>query len=388
MAREFEEGRRFEGVDFVWLQSPPWHGVWTRQNHFARRLARQGARILYVENPTALRSRLKAGGRGAEPVEVEPGITVMSLPLQIPGARTSSLVAKLNGRRFAAAVRRQMRRMGMARPLVWCRIPLSVEALEHLDAASVVYDVTDDYEYYARSDGERRLTRLREARLAARADQVFTTTQQLREKLAGLTSAPVTQVANGVDSVFFEPPTGPDPLAEVPHPRIGFVGLVASWMDFDLLERLGATWPGRVVVVGPVAPEVEARFAAIPGLVRVGSVPHLEVPNHLYAFDVCILPHETSELRHRSDPLKIVEYLATGRPVVSVALRPVEAMRPLVDVASTADEFVSLVAERIADPRADLAEARRALAATRNWDTLYGTVADRLAVLARRTGAQ
>lgn len=369
---------RFAGLDVVWLQSPPWHGVWTRQNHFARRLAADGARILYVENPIALRARLKAGPRRRPPTEVEPGITVMSLPLQAPGSRISSLVGAVNARRFAAAIQAEAARMGLNDPMVWCRLPVSVQTLECLAPRRAIYDVTDDYDFYALSKAELALTRTRERRLAARVDQVFTTTDELQTKLSGFTSSPVTRVPNGVDGMFFARPQGPDPLEGMPHPRIGFVGLVAPWMDFDLLARLAATWPNRVVVVGPVKPEVEARFAAIPGLVHIGGVPHREVPSWLYAFDVCIQPHVINELRHRSDPLKVVEYLATGLPVVSVALRSLETMRPLVDLATTGDQFMNLVAHRLQHPGTDLADARRALAATRNWDTLYATVADRV----------
>ncbi|MCP9626311.1 glycosyltransferase [Rhodopseudomonas palustris] len=375
---------RFAGLDIVWLQSPPWHGVWTRQNHFARRLAADGARILYVENPVAIRARIKAGRRAAAPQEVEPGITVMELPLQLPGSRTSSLIGAINGHRFAGAVKRESARLGFGCPLVWCRLPAAIHTLERLAPRGVVYDVTDDYDYYATSEAERALTRRREQRLAARANQIFTTSEELRTKLCSLASTPVTPVSNGVDSMFFDDSPRDDPLQDVPHPRIGFVGLVASWMDFDLLSRLAAKWPKQVVIVGPVKPEVEQRLAAIPGLVRVGAVPHREVPTYLRAFDVCIQPHVINELRHRSDPLKVIEYLATGRPIVSVALRSLEPLRPVVELASTADDFVRLVAERIDDPRAELALSRRAVAATRNWDTLYLTVAERIERLWRR----
>ncbi|MFC0242364.1 glycosyltransferase [Rhodopseudomonas telluris] len=294
------------------------------------------------------------------------------------------MIGAINGYRFAGAVRREAARLGLANPLVWCRLPASIHTLERLHPRAVVYDVTDDYDYYATSDSERALTREREQRLAAGADQIFTTSEELRTKLCGLASTPVTAVSNGVDGMFFDDSPKDDPLKDVPHPRIGFVGLVASWMDFDLLARLAARWPKQVVIVGPVKPEVEQRLAAIPGLVRVGAVPHREVPTYLRAFDVCIQPHLINELRHRSDPLKVIEYLATGRPIVSVALRSLEPLRPVVDLAANADDFIRLVAERIADPRPELTLSRRAVAATRNWDTLYLTVADRVERLWRQ----
>lgn len=374
-------GGRFAGLRIVWLQSPPWDGLWTRQNHFALRLAREGADILYVENPVAIRTRLKAGDAARAPRQVAPGLTVMPLPLQIPGGRDVEWIGRLNGRRFAGAVNAWLKAQGWDDYLVWCRVPLALHALEPLNPRAVIYDVTDDYEFYARSDGERALTTRLEALMAARAAQVFTTTEQLAQKLSALTAAPVTVVPNGADASFFETPTGPDPLGELPHPRIGYVGLVADWMDFDLLAKLGQRWPGQVVIVGPVKPEVQARFDAVPGIVRIGGVPQTQVPAYLHAFDVCIVPHVISELRHRADPLKIVEYLATGKPVVSVALRPLEALRPQVDTATTHDEFLALVQARLTDPRADLAPMRRDTAAARNWDTLYQRVAEGLARL-------
>jgi glycosyltransferase involved in cell wall biosynthesis len=367
----------------VWLLSPPWDGVWTRQNHFARRFAREGVEILYVENPVSAGARLKAEGPGvlfrpAQVRTVEPGIRVMNLPMQIPGSTRAGMLARANGARGAAAIRRWLTAQGWDDYLVWCRLPGSVDTLKGLRPRAVVYDVTDDYVYYARSAKERAMTRAAEAAMAQRAQQVFTTTEALRDRL--IQSNPRTAIIpNGVDPIFLQQPEGEaDPLAHVPHPRIGFVGLVARWMDFDLLAKLGARWPGHVVIVGPVKPEVEAKLAAIPGLVRVGHVPHLQVPAYLRAFDVCILPHEVSELRHRADPLKIVEYMASGKPTVSVALRSVHPMHPYVDVARDHDAFLSLVAQRLADPRADLAPGRRAIAEKRGWDGLFLEVKDRL----------
>jgi glycosyltransferase involved in cell wall biosynthesis len=189
--------------------------------------------------------------------------------------------------------------------------------------------------------------------------------------------------------VFLEKASeGEDPLAHVPHPRIGFVGLVARWMDFELLNKLARRWPDQVVIVGPVKPEAEAALGSIPNLVRIGHVEHLKVPAYLNGFDVCILPHEVSELRHRADPLKIVEYMASGKPTVSVALRSVYPMAPYVDIARDHTAFIDLVAARIADPRDDLAEGRRDIARARGWDGLFEQVQAKVAAAWERAGGR
>ena len=376
----------------LWLQSPPWDGVWTRQNHFARRFAKNGVEILYVENPPAFRARAQLEGIGISSLlggksrEVEPRLRVLKLPLQIPGSRQIQLLGATNGLRFAWAVNRELQASGWSDYVAWCRVPNAFHTLRHLKPSAVVYDVTDDYELYARSQTEKTLTRQLEQKLLRRANQVFTTTTILRDKFSGLAQK-IDVIPNGVDSVFFEEPVEEtDPLPSTPRPRIGFVGLVARWMDFELLRKLASRWPGQVVIVGPVQAEVEPIFRSIRGIVHVPKVAHLEVPRYLRAFDVCIMPHIVSELRHRADPLKVIEYLAVGKPIVSVALRPLIEMNSLVDLADNHDEFLQFVESRLTDPRPELRQMRRNLAASRNWNNLYDHVQRSLNLMLASTG--
>src|SRR5438034_10170452 len=82
---------------FLWLLSPPWDGVQTRQQHFARRLARRGIKVLYVENPRAWSSVLRQKeGRGAifgkkRPYEVEPGVHLLRPAVSLPGSMRSDV---------------------------------------------------------------------------------------------------------------------------------------------------------------------------------------------------------------------------------------------------------------------------------------------------------
>lgn len=367
----------------VWLQSPPWKGVWTRQNHFARRIVRDGGEVLYVENPSAIGTRLREEytrllSTSPENYEAEPGIHLLKLPLQLPGGDRHEIVGQFNGWRFARTVSSWLDQAGWSDYLAWCRLPNAVHALSHLSPRFTVYDVTDDYEFYARNEKERAITQRLEAKLAGRADRIFTTTTALADKLRTINQN-VLNIPNGVDKAFFDTPSKEKmPLAEIASPRIGYIGIVASWMDFDLLEKLGQRWPGQIIIIGPVKSEVKARFHAIPGLVHIDHIPHLDVPRYLAAFDVCILPHQLTELRHRADPLKLVEYLASGKPIVTVALRSAMPYRDLMDLADNHDSFLASVTDRLKNPNADLASARRAAARLRDWDQLYDQVRQHL----------
>lgn len=377
------------GRRFVWLLAPPWDNVPTRQNHFARRLARLGAEVLYVENPSAWSSVLKQrrwaelpAGKGAAVAEIEPGLHVMRPSLSVPGGKHSDFVAELNGRLIAGQVRAWTRSRGWTGYDCWCRIPYSLFPLRHLDPAQTIYDITDDYELYESSAHARRKVREREEALLERVDHVFITTAELRQKKS-IEDASPRVVPNGVEIDLFARASQAGevhPLvAAARQPVIGYVGLTSHWMDFELLEMLGRRWPGQIVMLGPIAAQVEARARAVPGIVWGGFVPQHALGPYLRGFAVCIMPHLVNELRRRSNPLKICEYLATGKPFVSVDLPALNAFRELIDVAHDREEFVALVEKNLQRASEPAMVARRQAAARAfSWDTIFADVLDQL----------
>src|SRR5205814_6000209 len=118
-----------QGRKFIWVRSPTWDDVWTRQNHFATRLARLGAEVLYVENPCSWRSRLKqkkwpnlALPRAHVVRQIEPRLHVMRANLSFPGGTRSDANAKLNGKLIASQIERWSRSRSSSDCLAWCRL--------------------------------------------------------------------------------------------------------------------------------------------------------------------------------------------------------------------------------------------------------------------------
>jgi glycosyltransferase involved in cell wall biosynthesis len=378
-----------EGRHYVWLLAPPWDDVPTRQNHFARRLARLGASVLYVENPPALSSVVKQRRWNQLPLrlaprvrEVEPGLRVMSLAGAIPGMRQSESIAAWNGRQIARQVNQWLRERGAPPFTCWCRVPACIHALRHLDPAFTVYDVTDDYELYEPDVKARARVHERERELIAKSGQVFITAEPLRQKPAIAAANPML-APNGVEAGLFAQATDGGPihpsLRGIEKPIIGYVGLTSHWMDFELLEMLGRRWPGQVVMAGPIAAQVEARARAIPGIIWAGFVPQPELPPYLRAFAVSIMPHLVNELRRRSNPLKICEYLAMGKPFVSVDLPALQPYREVVDIALDRDDFLRRVAANLhAPPDPAMTDRRRALAQAFSWDRIFEGILQQL----------
>src|SRR5689334_8485794 len=124
--------RRRTEENFLWLLSPPWDGVQTRQQHFARRLARAGKRVLYVENPPAWSSVLRqrnwhrAPLLGAHEREIEPGLHLLRPALTLPGSMRSNAIAGLNARLLSNQLNRWLRAQRWSEYLAWCRVPASI----------------------------------------------------------------------------------------------------------------------------------------------------------------------------------------------------------------------------------------------------------------------
>ena len=369
------------GRKFLWLLAPPWDHVWTRQNHFATRLARLGAEVLYVENPSSWTSTLKQknwrrlpAGATASVREIEPGLHVMKPAFTLPGGMRSDFIARTNAAFIAGQVAAWTGERGWTDCVGWCRLPHSGFALERLRPATTVYDITDDYELFELDPRTRARVRERETKLIRRADCVFVTTPELQRK-ENLDGVITHRIPNGVDVDLFaqagQPGEIPPLVSMMRRPIIGCVGLVSPWTDFDLLEKLGRRWPNQVLMVGPVAAQVEERAKALPGVVWGGFVPQRELPPYLRGMDVCIMPYVVNDRTVKASPLRMWEYIATGKPVVSVDLPAVRAASEYVDVARDREHFVALLEQRLTSGAAYPASAAQSAARAYSWDTIF-----------------
>ncbi|HEY0118852.1 MAG TPA: glycosyltransferase, partial [Cellulomonas sp.] len=309
-------------VDLVVGSLEPWDQVWRRNQYLVAALLRAGAvrRALFVEPPAdptndvAARRRPRLGaGLRAEPSGIAPGRLWLYQPTKPLPRRFDP---GFDGRR-ARAVLRAGRRAGLAHPVLWVNDP-ALAALLDTGAGPVLYDVTDDW--LAATLPARGLERARadEAALLRRAAVVTVCSPHLAQiKGAG---RPVTLVTNGVDLDRYRR-TAPRPADLPAAPVALYAGtLHADRLDVALTARTARALRGvaRLVLLGPdalEAPDRETLQAA--GVVLLGARPYEEVPAYLQHADALVVPHVVSPFTESLDPLKLYEYLAVGRPVVS-----------------------------------------------------------------------
>ncbi len=194
-------------------------------------------------------------------------------------------------------------------------------------------------------------------------------------------------VRHGVEHAHFaralEPATAiPEDVRRLPRPLFGFYGLIAPWVDLELLGELARAHPlGSVVLIGECNPQSSPgleRLRALPNVHLLGRRDYASLPAYCKAFDVALLPFVLSELTRNANPLKLREYLAAGLPVVATRIPEAETLAPRgVRVAGGATGFLAEVAAALAAGPGP-SRARSLAVANESWDGRVAEIEEKL----------
>jgi glycosyltransferase involved in cell wall biosynthesis len=291
----------------------PWGGIKQRPHHLARQLAQAGIETFW-RNPD---------GRRPSP----------DLLLHVLAAQD----------RFLAR-----------RPIVIIYYPFHYRDLDQYDQPFVIYDVLDDVSIHAASDRELGLPEGERAvdyhqKLLAEADLVLASSSVLHQRIREQRPDAIL-IPNGVDLSHFQQPAAGElesrpPSAE--QPVIGFHGAIAEWFDLDLFCQVVALRPDyHFVLIGPASIALDC-LKKYPNVSPRGMVAYEDIPAEIADFDVGILPFVLSPLTHGVRPLKGLEYLAMGKPVVSTPLQTMKDW-PGVFTAETPEAFAEQIDKALA----------------------------------------
>lgn len=318
--------------------------------HLIRRLARD-YRILWVNSIGLRRPRLclRDLRRVGEKLHnmLQP-VTAQALPaspagLQIVQPRVLSwpgnpLARQLNRLLLGRQLRQAMAAMGMQRPLLWSSLPSAVEVLDLLDPAAVVYYCGDDFAALAGVDHA--AVQRQEQQLVARADLVLAASSALQARFP---AAKTRLLAHGVDARPFASDY-PRP-ADLPSgkPIMGFYGSLSSWLDIDLLLAVARALPyWNLVLIGPLQCDLGA-LLQLPNVHWLGPRSHSQLPAYVQHWQVSLLPFLDNAQIRACNPLKLREYLASGKPLVSTDFPALAGYRQHVRVAQGAPDFVQAI---------------------------------------------
>lgn len=366
-------------MDILYLSPADWNGPRGRFQHIALRLARAN-RVMYTDGLGVRRIGRRDWRRSASKVlgSLRPAAERLAIdgelyrivPLAIPGQ--SPAIQRFNRSLLHRFVSHHLKRRGFRKPLVWISYPHPDLAaiLDRFDPRAVIYDCVDEWSQFKRAYPNLAAV---EEQLVRRADLVFTTTPSLRERLSRW-NARSFLVSNGVDVEMFTAAKGAAPadIASIPRPRIGFMGNIAEWVDMDLIRGIARSrreW--QLVLIGDYL--AEGPRPSGDNIHWLGFRRYDEIPDYVGAFDACIIPFHDDELTRGVDPLKLYEYLAAGKPVVSTPIPRSIEFSDVVRTARGTDEFVSAIDSALGDD--DAARERRiATARPHSWSKRFETI--------------
>jgi glycosyltransferase involved in cell wall biosynthesis len=324
----------FMGRDMLCF-SHDWSGDPLSKTHLMRVLAREN-RVLWVNSigyraPTVSKRDIRRAfsklAAAAAPIhEPEPNIFVVS-PLAIP-AYGNEWIRALNRKMLVAQVKRAMRQLRFRRPINWVFNPAASVVAGKLGEESVIYYCVDEYTAFS-GVSRSHLAELEE-QLLRRADLVIVSAQPLYDSKIPFNPRTIL-VRHGVDYSHFrtalsDQTTIPQEIASLPRPIVGFFGLIADWVDVDLMADVARHFAtGSLVVLGKATTDISV-LKQLSNVHILGRKPYDALPSYCKGFDVAINPFRINTLTLNANPLKVREYLAAGLPVVSTAIPEVEAL--------------------------------------------------------------
>jgi teichuronic acid biosynthesis glycosyltransferase TuaH len=368
-----------------------WEGNRLGAQHIAERLTRY-APVLYVDPPRtvmSVRHKPWLAESQSEPRLRMIGERLARLTVMVPPLKTRWGGRQLAGLVFRRQLRLAVRSLG-GRVHVVIAIPPHYPVFGAVGESLRVHLASDDFVAGARLNGvSTRWVTSRERRVARQADEVVAVSPVLVEKWRAL-GQQATLITNGCDYELFATSDSVEPAAEVhlPRPIAGFIGTLSERTDVAWLEAV-AERGHSLLLVGPrshTAPHAALdRVLSRPNVQWVGRQLHTDVPSYLVHMDAGLVPYSDNEFNRASFPLKVLDYLAAGLPVVGSDLPSLRWLQTdLVELTPDATSFADAVERLLATPRdPGLVRRRRAFASEHSWDARVDQLAGVLRLPAR-----
>lgn len=308
-----------------------WWNVISRPPRLRWRDARRAGEIL---RQALARDASHGAGRAFDDPAAAPDCAT---PLIVPWFKRP--VRRLNRRIFEWYYRRLSREHAVRSPLVFTTLPPTVDFVADLEAAAKIYYCVDEWLDYP--DLNSRDWGAMERKLLDLADGfVATSTDLLRKARPG---QPMLYLPHGVDyDHFLPPPQGWEPvpmLERLPHPIVGFFGLVAEWIDLNAVAAMSRAFPDHSFVLLGKAVVSMTALQGCANVHHLGQVSYAELPRFARYFDVGLIPFERSKLTSAVNPLKLLEYYALGTPVVATRLPELQRADGPIWLASNEAEY-------------------------------------------------
>lgn len=223
---------------------------------------------------------------------------------------------------------------------------LTIALRRRLKPALLCYHCLDDFAVLLPKE------RYLEKMIENLADLLFVVSPTLQQRYA-IQGRQAFLLPNGVDVDHFAQALSPDTcvpedMANLSSPRIGFVGTVdPAWVDTEILLQIAQARPDwSVIIIGHLVNWYQPKKLP-PNCFFLGARPYQTIPAYLKGLDVCLIPFKDNAITRSASPLKLYEYLAAGRAVVTSPVPDQLNFSPVTWLAQTTEEFLRAIEEAL-----------------------------------------
>ena len=358
----------FQNLDLICFSHLRWNFVYQRPQHLMSRFAKQ-RRVFFFEEPV-----YDAPSQYNEIFEdPDTDICVVTPHITKDAENVTESLRHL--------LQIFMASMNINEHVAWYYTPLSLTFSDHLKSELIVYDCMDELSSFKFAPPALKEW---EQRLLIKADLVFTGGMHLYEAKKKFHSN-IFGVPSGIDTDHFIKArkfvSDPEEQASIPHPRIGFYGVVDERFNIELLRLVAEQKPDwHFIVIGPTAKIDPATLPRNKNIHFIGMRDYKELPAYLAGWDVAMMPFELNDATKYISPTKTPEFLAAGKPVVSTSIHDVVhpyGDKKLVSIADTPNEFVTAIEKYLSTQRNEVwLKEVDALLKTMSWDDIQKRMND------------
>lgn len=323
----------------------------------------------FVWTMLSLRPRRRKSKRG------DGGLEVISLPVTIPHTRFDApLIEAWNAAVFRYVFLSRILADDGEATVAFVEHPFWGRVLKQDDVRTICYDCLDDLSLFAGNASLERFARY-ESTLIELADTLIVTAEKLEQRLRMHTTKRIYCIPNGVDYEWFQKQAQqtavPAECAVLPRPIVGYVGSIAGWMDYDLVAAVAQKLTHvAFVFVGPL--EYSSRLTDLvrtPNIYWIDRKPYADMPSFIQSFDACIIPFRSGTIAAATNPVKVFEYFALGKPVVATEMNELKtfAREGLLYMATSPEGFAEALVVSLRESDETLRRQRREVARLHSW---------------------
>jgi glycosyltransferase involved in cell wall biosynthesis len=375
-------------MDFVSFSLNYWEDLWQSRHQIMLALA-QNHKVVFVSPPFTLRDVLSRPKEGSLPksglIHRQAKLYTLVFSRFLCQTYRYPKLEKLIGYLRRRRVLRVIKKFDFQDTVLFIWHPQFADLVGTLGEALTCYYVDDEFSAYA-GDSEQRVKEIlqQEDGLLRRADLVFangTVLLNSKNRYGNVMNVPMTADFELFSRSRLPETTVPPELETIPHPRIGYIGNLNDKVDFALLVQLATERPDwSYILVGPVnirGADVRSDFEALrrlPNVFLLSSKPRESLPNYIKGFDVCTMCYRQHGWANSVYPLKLHEYLASGKPCIGSALASLREFSEVVQIATTPREWLDAIQLAIADKDPKRAARRVQVAYENRLETRIATI--------------